>query len=171
MKFNFLIMLALIVLFSCKAQNNTTTTKNSKTEMTATTKTHDISMYPEASNDQLRHIINLPATEDDNAFKVELYAGKIGEVDCNQAFLSGEFQEETVSGWGYPYYNFITNGAIFSTGRLCPDETKYKAFVSTKGELMRYNSKLPIVVYTPKGYEVRYKIWARNNVEQTAIIK
>ncbi|WP_084399695.1 serine protease inhibitor ecotin [Pseudotamlana agarivorans] len=171
MKFNFLIMSALIVLFSCKAQNNTTTTKNSKTEMTSTTKTHDISMYPEASDDQLRHIINLPETEDDYAFKVEIYVGKIAEVDCNKASLVGTFKEETVSGWGYSYHNFVTNGQIISTRKMCPDNTKHQEFVKSNGEIIRYNSKLPVVIYTPKGYEVRYHIWSRSDAEQTAIIK
>ena len=26
--------------------------------------------------------------------------------------------------------------------------------------LLRYNSKLPLVVYLPAGYEARYRIWA-----------
>ncbi|RQW83332.1 MAG: proteinase inhibitor I4 serpin, partial [Methylococcus sp.] len=34
-------------------------------------------------------------------------------------------------------------------------------FVTLGGEpyLIRYNSKLPVVVYVPKGNEVRYRVW------------
>jgi ecotin len=33
--------------------------------------------------------------------------------------------------------------------------------VAVRGEgfLLRYNSKLPVVVYVPNGFEVRYRIW------------
>ena len=32
-------------------------------------------------------------------------------------------------------------------------------FVSAQPQLVRYNSRLPLVVYAPEGYEVRYRIW------------
>ncbi|MBU2952095.1 serine protease inhibitor ecotin [Tamlana agarivorans] len=169
MKLNILMLSIILLVCSCKAQN--TTNKKEDAMPKSETVTHDISMYPKANNNQLRHIINLPKTEDDFDFKVEIYAGKMAEVDCNQSTLSGSFKAETVSGWGYSYYNFDTNGQIASTRRMCPDNSKHQAFVQTQGEIVRYNSKLPIVVYTPKGYEVRYKIWSRNTSEKTAIIK
>ncbi len=31
--------------------------------------------------------------------------------------------------------------------------------VRGEGFLLRYNSKLPVVVYVPEGFEVRYRIW------------
>jgi ecotin len=40
-------------------------------------------------------------------------------------------------------------------------------FIAISGEpyLIRYNSRLPIVVYVPEGVEVRYRIWkARDDV-------
>ncbi|WP_194767966.1 serine protease inhibitor ecotin [Tamlana sp. I1] len=169
MKFKLLI-LAIVLFVSCKSQNQATST-NKSSEVMATPIKHDISMYPKADDAQLRHIINIPKTQNDDAFKVELYVGKMAEVDCNKSSLSGSFREETVSGWGYSYLNFETNGQIISTRMLCPDNTKHEAFVNSASEMVRYNSKLPIVVYTPKGYEVRYKIWSRSDVEQTAKIQ
>lgn len=168
-----LIFFSIICMFlSCKAQNETRSNDKKENDMSdSKIVTHDISMYAKASNNQTRHIIELPKTADDYAFKVEIYAGKMAEVDCNKGVLSGNFQEETVSGWGYPYYNFVTNGQIMSTRRLCPDETKHEAFVKSQGEIIRYNSKLPLVVYTPVGYEVRYRIWSRSEAEKAAIIK
>lgn len=37
-----------------------------------------------------------------------------------------------------------------------------REFVSLGGDpyLVRYNSKLPVVVYVPEGVEVRYRIWS-----------
>ena len=33
-------------------------------------------------------------------------------------------------------------------------------FVQGPSQLIRYNSRIPIVVYVPKGAEVRYRIWS-----------
>jgi ecotin len=42
-----------------------------------------------------------------------------------------------------------------------PNEPKVERFISLGGEpyLIRYNSKLPVVVYVPKGVTVKYRIW------------
>ena len=42
-----------------------------------------------------------------------------------------------------------------------PNAPKVKRFISISGGpyLIRYNSRLPVVVYVPQGVEVRYKIW------------
>jgi len=42
-----------------------------------------------------------------------------------------------------------------------PYEPKVDRFITLGGEpyLIRYNSKLPVVVYVPDGAEVRYRIW------------
>ena len=44
----------------------------------------------------------------------------------------------------------------------CPGQKKEQRFIPVVGEgfLLRYNSKLPIVVYAPKDVEVRYRIWS-----------
>ncbi|MCU0539178.1 MAG: ecotin family protein, partial [Desulfobacterales bacterium] len=43
-----------------------------------------------------------------------------------------------------------------------PTAPKVDRFVTLGGEpfLIRYNSRLPVVVYAPEGVEVRYRIWA-----------
>jgi ecotin len=43
-----------------------------------------------------------------------------------------------------------------------PNEPKVPRFITLGGEpfLIRYNSRLPIVVYAPVGVEVRYRIWS-----------
>ena len=42
-----------------------------------------------------------------------------------------------------------------------PKIPKKERFITLDGEskLIRYNSRLPLVVYVPKGVEVRYRIW------------
>jgi ecotin len=42
-----------------------------------------------------------------------------------------------------------------------PNAPLVERFISVGGEpqLLRYNSRLPVVVYVPDGVEVRYRIW------------
>jgi ecotin len=42
-----------------------------------------------------------------------------------------------------------------------PDAPKVERFITLGGEprLLRYNSRLPLVVYVPDGVEVRYRFW------------
>lgn len=42
-----------------------------------------------------------------------------------------------------------------------PNAPKLNRFITLGGEpyLIRYNSRLPVVVYAPEGVEVRYRIW------------
>jgi ecotin len=42
-----------------------------------------------------------------------------------------------------------------------PNEPKVARFITLGGNpyIIRYNSRLPIVVYVPEGVEVRYRIW------------
>jgi ecotin len=44
---------------------------------------------------------------------------------------------------------------------VSPDAPKVDRFITLGGEpqLLRYNSRLPLVVYIPGGVEVRYRIW------------
>jgi ecotin len=51
----------------------------------------------------------------------------------------------------YNFQNLMTN----------PYAPKVDRFITIGGEpyLIRYNSRLPIVVYAPEGVEVHYRIW------------
>lgn len=118
--------------------------------------------YPAASAGYNRHVIELPAQANEAEHKVELIAGKTLEVDCNPQRLSGQWQEKTAEGWGYNYYELSKVGPAMSTLMACPDNSRKPAFVPVGGEplLVRYNSKLPLVVYAPADVEVRYRIWS-----------
>jgi ecotin len=126
---------------------------------------------PEAGYDRM--VIHLEPLANEDLSKVELLIGKIMEVDCNLHSLSGMLESETIVGWGYSYY-ILRNagGPAASTRMTCPPgEEKKEAFVQVRGDghLLRYNSKLPIVVYVPTDFEVRYRIWAPGEESREAI--
>ena len=118
--------------------------------------------YPAAAAGYQRHVIELPVQANEAEHKVELIAGKTLEVDCNQQRLGGQWQEKTVEGWGYNYYELGQVGPAMSTLMACPDNSRKQAFVPVGGEplLVRYNSKLPLVIYAPAEVQVRYRIWS-----------
>lgn len=118
--------------------------------------------FPPAAKAYTRHVIELPPLSDEDLRKVELIAGKTLEVDCNRHRLGGRWEEKTIEGWGYSYHRLDQVGPPMSTLMACPDNSRRKAFVAVGGEplLLRYNSKLPLVIYTPKDIEVRYRIWS-----------
>jgi ecotin len=94
---------------------------------------------------------------------VELIVGKTVLVDeKNQYFFGGKIQEETIMGWGFPRYIVNEIGPMAGTRMaIDPNAPKVNRFITLGGEpyLIRYNSRLPIVMYTPEGVEVRYRIW------------
>ncbi|WP_085694700.1 MULTISPECIES: serine protease inhibitor ecotin [unclassified Pseudomonas] len=126
-------------------------------------KLEDVAPYPKAEAGFTRQVIHLPQQADEDNFKVEIMAGKTQEVDCNRQHLGGSLQEKNLEGWGYPFYRLEKVSGPVSTLMACPPESKKKrAFVPVVGDgfLLRYNSKLPIVVYAPSDVEVRFRVWS-----------
>jgi len=126
----------------------------------------DIHMFPQAQEGFVRHVIEVPKTENDYDHKVELLIGKNMMVDCNHHSFSGKIEDVTLKGWGYKYIEVkeIKSGPTTMMACIKPKTEKY---ISIRDSLRRYNSRSPIVVYIPKGYEVRYRIWsASESVEQ-----
>lgn len=120
----------------------------------------DASMFPEAKEGYQKVVLYLPKKSKEENLKVEIIVGRNAEVDnCNNHFLAGEFKEKDLKGWGYTYYEYKSKGNIASTLMACPDDKKVTKFVSGQGEIIRYNSKLPVVVYIPAGMELKYRIW------------
>jgi len=119
--------------------------------------------YPAAENGFTRMVFRVPAAEDEAARKVEIVIGKTLSIDCNRTSFTGALDRHVAEGWGYPYFVLEKAGGPVSTRMACPPDTEnQQAFVTVTGEgfLQRYNSKLPMVVYVPEGFEVRYRIWA-----------
>ena len=119
--------------------------------------------FPPAEEGMVRYVLQLPAKDDESLFKVELMVGKTVQVDeKNRYFFGGKIEKETIKGWGYPRYNISKLGPMAGTRMAVdPDAPKVARFITLGGEpyIIRYNSRLPIVVYVPEGVEVRYRMW------------
>jgi ecotin len=120
--------------------------------------------FPPAEAGMVRYVLQLPKQQDESAFKVELIVGKTAQVDeRNSYFFGGKIEEETIQGWGFPRYVVKKLGPMAGTLiAIDPNTPKVNRFIALGSGpyLIRYNSRLPIVVYVPEGVEVRYRIWS-----------
>lgn len=116
--------------------------------------------FPEAEQGMTRFVLALEEQEDEEALKVELRVGEIQMTDgVNLVRMGGEITPETLEGWGYTYY-VAERGPVMSTLMAPrPGGEQVETFVAMKPLMIRYNSRLPVVVYVPEGMEVRYRIW------------
>lgn len=131
----------------------------------------DIKMFPAAGEKEQRVIIRVPQRANEADSKVEVMIGLKQAADCNQRRISGDLQEINLKGWGYSYYRLEKMGPMISTRMACPPGSKNKSDtipVIGKGYLLRYNSRLPIVIYAPKELEVRYRFWHADTNSQLA---
>lgn len=119
--------------------------------------------YPSTVDGLQRHVIELAAVSHEDERQVEVIIGEKQQVDCNHTSLLGSFSTHTVEGWGYDYYKVEIKPGRISTKMACLHQASQIKFVSlplsTAQRFIRYNSKLPIVVYAPKGIDVNYRIW------------
>lgn len=124
----------------------------------------DMRAFPAAEAGMVRYVLQLPKQGEESDFRVELIVGKTVEVDeRNRYFFAGRIEEETIKGWGFPRYVVGPLGPMAGTlMAIDPDAPKVSRFVTLGGEryLIRYNSRLPVVVYAPAGVEVRYRVWS-----------
>jgi len=130
-----------------------------------------IDMFPKAKEGYKQVFIQLPIAENENDLKVEFFVGTEKMLDCNKHFLMGKVMTQDLQGWGYNYYDVESTGETGGTLMACPDQKKTKKFVSLQPEIVRYNSKLPLVFYVPKDFEVRYRILRPDSVMKKAIQK
>lgn len=123
----------------------------------------NLKAFPPADQGMVRYMLQLPPQDDESGFKVELMVGKTVQVDeKNKYFFGGTIEEETIKGWGFPRYVVSKLGPMAGTlMAIDPNAPKVARFITLGGgpHLIRYNSRLPIVVYVPEGVEVRYRIW------------
>ncbi|PID99794.1 MAG: ecotin [Thiothrix nivea] len=129
--------------------------------------------YPKPKQGHRRHAIYLPPLPNEDNAKVELIIGKVLQIGCNHNFFSAELREHDLQGWGYPYYVVQGVDQPASTLMACPDSQKHNQFVpaNLNIDLIRYNSRLPVVVYAPADIQVKYRIWKAGNTMQNALNK
>jgi len=123
----------------------------------------DMKAFPAAEEGMTRHVISLPKQPDESALKVELIIGKRVKTDAkNSYFFAGTVETETIPGWGFERHILRKLGPMAGTlMAVDPNAPQVERFISLGGEprLLRYNSRLPIVVYVPAGVEVRHRLW------------
>lgn len=129
----------------------------------ATEAEDNLKAFPPAEAGMVRHVLLLPAHDDEASRKVELIVGQTVETDgVNRYFFGGKVEAVTIDGWGFTRYVVRRLGPMAGTLiAVDPDAPKVNRFVPLGGEpyLVRYNSRLPLVVYLPEGAELRYRIW------------
>jgi len=124
----------------------------------------NLKAFPEAEAGMIRYVLNLPVQGEESNYNVELIVGKTVETDANNTyFLVGELKAENIPGWGYTRHVVEKVGPMAGTlMAVDPNAPRVARFIKLGGPpyLLRYNSKLPIVVYVPEDVEVRYRIWS-----------
>jgi len=131
----------------------------------------NIAMFPQAKEGYVRYAIEVPKTENDYDHKLELFIGKNRMVDCNHQSYYGDIDEVTLKGWGYTYLEVkhIDEGATTMMACSQPKVEKFIVLRDPKKTLRRYNSRLPLVVYVPKGFEVKYRVWSASDDSEEAV--
>ena len=120
---------------------------------------HELKAFPTQLAGHQRHVIELPALPDEDAHKLELIGGKAMTVDCNSRGMDGRFEARDVPGWSYSYWVLQSQGQVHSTMMMCPPGSAKPGFVQAEPLLVRYNSKLPVVVFVPEGMQLRWRVW------------
>lgn len=119
--------------------------------------------FPPARDGMVRYVINLPDKQrgEDDGYRVEIFVGKTMLTDgVNRMSMGGKIEAKPLKGWGFTYYEVEKFGPVASTLIGVPPGTpKVEKFVAMPSLMIRYNSRIPLVVYVPAGGEVRYRIW------------
>ncbi len=120
--------------------------------------------FPQAEEGQKRYVIQLEKKDNEADFKVEIVIGKKVIIDRqNHYFFAGKIEPTNIPGWGFTRYVLPEFGPMIATlMAVDPTAERVERFISLMGEpyLVRYNSRLPVVVYAPEDAEVNYRIWS-----------
>lgn len=141
--------------------------------MTASAAQHpELKAFPAPGDGMERFVIVLPHKDrgEEDAFGVEIVVGREMLTDgVNLVRLGNTIEPRPLKGWGYTYYEVVGSSATMSTMMAPPPGApKVRQFVAARPLRIAYNSRLPVVVYAPRGYEVRYRIWEAQDTFETA---
>lgn len=132
----------------------------------------ELKAFPAPKEGMERFVIVLPhkARGEEDSFRLEIIVGKEMLTDgVNLVRLGNRIEPVLLEGWGYTYYQVVGSSGTIST-RMAPPEgaAMVKTFVAATPLQVPYNSRLPVVVYVPTGYEVRYRIWKASEITYKA---
>ena len=151
--------------------SQTTIAQNMKTGLTAfallslltSVAAQDLEAFPAAKEGMERFVVELPHTErsEEVNFKVELIVGNEIMTDGvnSYRYIGVTIESKELEGWGCSYYELAKLGRLYQTMKGASGATPVKEFVSCPSLQIPYNSRVPVVVYVPKGAELRYRIW------------
>jgi len=127
--------------------------------------------YPQAPEGMERKVILLPHKErgEEDGFQVEIVVGRTIVTDgINRYMLGGELREVDIPGWGFTYWR--AEGPLDNAAQtqMAGPQKPAPQFVAGPRRLVRYNSRLPLVVMVPAGCEVRWRIWRADADFKTA---
>lgn len=132
----------------------------------------ELKAFPKPGEGMSRVVIILPEQPDEDLLKVQLLIGKTLQLEArNRYFFGGKLETVSIQGWGYERYVLKSLGPMAGTlMAVDPTAPKVDRFITLGGEpeLLRYNSRLPLVVYVPSGVEVRYRLWRGDQKIETA---
>jgi len=119
--------------------------------------------YPAAPDGMVRKVILLPNMDSDaeDRHRVEIVVGKSIVTDgVNVHRFGGELREVDIPGWGFSYWQ--ADGAFDAPAqtRMAGPKNPAPRFVAGPSRLVRYNSRLPLVVMVPAGCDVRWRVWS-----------
>jgi len=120
-----------------------------------------IDAYPEAKAGQLRAVIWVPETDrvHEANLMVQVRFGLLHPVDgVNRYNVTAALNHAVVDGWGYGFYLLDEAAVIGQTRMASKHQNSKPETVWSTPEILRYNSRLPLVFYTPSAVEMGYRI-------------
>ena len=127
--------------------------------------------YPEPPAGMERKVVLLPHVKrgDDAAIQVEILVGREIETDgVNSYRFGGTINEQTIKGWGFSYYEVDGRLEHAASTLIGGPTNPAPRFVPGPSRLIRYNSRLPLVVMVPAGCELRWRLWKADGEWETA---
>ena len=118
--------------------------------------------YPQAPAGRERKVVLLPHVERgaDDDLQVELVVGRVIETDgINTYGFGGAIHERNIDGWGFSYYEVEGDLKQAASTLIGGPTNPAPRFVAGPRTLVRYNSRLPLVVMVPEGCELRWRLW------------
>jgi len=133
---------------------------------------NDLNVYPPVKKDQNRNVIVLEPKENEDDYRVLITASIDGMQDCNTKSRSAKYTEKVVEGMQYPYYEVGKIGDVVTTLMGCSEMPQMGEIpINLSGNtILRYNSKLPIVVYASNGIKINSKIFKLEEIKKSKVL-